>query len=37
MIDLINWDASKEDAAQALIETCAQMWARMEVDVSEDD
>lgn len=26
-----------KDAAQALIETCAQKWAHMEVDVSEDD
>lgn len=26
-----------KDAAEDLIETCAQMWARMAVDVSQDD
>ena len=36
LVDAANGKDVK-DAAEALIETCAQMWARMEVDVSQDD
>ena len=36
LVDAANGKDVK-DAAKALIETCAQMWARMAVDVSEDD
>ena len=36
LVDAANGKDVK-DAAKALIETCAQMLARMEVDVSEDD
>lgn len=36
VLDVANGKDVK-DAAKALIETCAQMWARMAVDVSQDD
>lgn len=36
LLDAANGKDVK-DAAQALIETCAQEWARMAVDVSQDD